>query len=384
VGTVNNLTRLRPSKRERYRVTIFGSARTQPGHWVYQEVERLSAALSALGCDIVTGGGPGLMQAANEGAREAGAGERSQSIGIRVELPFEQEVNPFVEQAFEHQTFFTRLHQFVLMSDAYVVVPGGIGTVLEAMMIWQLLQVRHLHDTPLIFAGAMWKALVDWAAAHMLRPGFELASAEDMGIPRCVDGADQAIALVRQHHGARLLAGAPFELGRHLRADAAQSRFAVRVLRTGSGEFATLRPGALGHYHDTEVTTRFFARGDLREDLLLALDSRRPRLRLRYAGSHTPSPTSYLKALAHGRPRILSAPPRLSRFSSRYHRSRATTSSGRDPGAGRQRMLRRGSVLCRKRRRGISTVAGLLSTSLADRLGRAAGRVSPSPTRFRL
>jgi hypothetical protein len=199
-ATVNNLSRLRPSKREHYRVTVFGSARTEPGHWVYQEVKRMCAGLSAMGCDIVTGGGPGLMQAANEGASEAQAAERVQSIGIRVELPFEQEVNPFVEQAFEHETFFTRLHQFVLMSDAYIVAPGGIGTVLESMMIWQLLQVRHLHDTPLIFVGPMWKGLVDWAAAHMLRPGFELASAEDMQIPRCVEGADQAIAIIREYH----------------------------------------------------------------------------------------------------------------------------------------------------------------------------------------
>jgi uncharacterized protein (TIGR00730 family) len=197
---VNNLTRLRPSRRERYRVTIFGSARTDPDHWVYQEVKRMCAALSAMGCDIVTGGGPGLMQAANEGATQAQAKERVQSIGIRVELPFEQDVNPFVEQAFQHETFFTRLHQFVLMSDAYIVAPGGIGTVLESTMIWQLLQVRHLHDTPLILVGSMWRGLVDWAAAQMLRPGFELASAEDMRLPQCVDNAEEAIAIVREHH----------------------------------------------------------------------------------------------------------------------------------------------------------------------------------------
>ena len=198
-ATVNNLTRLQPSKRERYRVTIFGSARTQPGHWVYQEVRRMAEELSAMGCDIVTGGGPGLMRAANEGAEAASAADRVQSIGIRVELPFEQEVNPFVEQAFEHQTFFTRLHHFVLLSDAFIVAPGGIGTVLESMMIWQLLQVRHLHDTPLIFTGPMWKGLVDWATQAMLRPGFELANAGDMKIPHCVDTADEAIALVREH-----------------------------------------------------------------------------------------------------------------------------------------------------------------------------------------
>jgi predicted Rossmann-fold nucleotide-binding protein len=100
------------------------------------------------------------MQAANEGARARAADERVQSVGIRVDLPFEQEVNPFVQDAFEHQTFFTRLHHCVIKSDAYVVVPGGIGTVLEAMLVWQLLQVRHLHETPLPFAGDVWAELV--------------------------------------------------------------------------------------------------------------------------------------------------------------------------------------------------------------------------------
>src|SRR5437660_8813786 len=97
---VNNLTRLRPSKRERYRVTIFGSARAQPGTYAYDEVKRVAAALAEMGCDIITGGGPGLMQAANEGAAAVNAPERNRSVGIRVELPFEQDVNPFVQQAF--------------------------------------------------------------------------------------------------------------------------------------------------------------------------------------------------------------------------------------------------------------------------------------------
>ena len=197
---VNNLTRLRPTRRERYRVTIFGSARAKPGTQAYEVVKQLGADLAALGCDIVTGGGPGLMQAANEGAQSRSAGERVQSVGIRVELPFEQEVNPFVQEAFEHQTFFTRLHHFVLMSDAYVVVPGGIGTVLEAMLVWQLLQVRHLHDTPLVFAGEMWAELVDWAKKYMLRPGFELANPEDMTIPHCVSSADEVLAIIHEHN----------------------------------------------------------------------------------------------------------------------------------------------------------------------------------------
>ncbi|HEY7284244.1 MAG TPA: LOG family protein [Vicinamibacterales bacterium] len=194
---VNNLTRLRPTKRERYRVAIFGSARAKPGTFVYDEVKRIAAAFASMGCDIVTGGGPGLMQAANEGATLGGA---PGSVGIRVELPFEQDVNPFVEQAFEHETFFTRLQHFVIASDAFVVVPGGIGTVLETLMIWQLLQVRHVDDVPLILVGKMWRGLVDWARDSMLDPRLALANAEDLKIPRCLDTADEAIAVVRDLH----------------------------------------------------------------------------------------------------------------------------------------------------------------------------------------
>ena len=197
---VNNLTRLKPSKSERYRVTIFGSARATPESFVYNEVKRVAAALAEMGCDIITGGGPGLMQAANEGAAAANAPERNRSVGIRVELPFEQEVNPFVEEAFEHKTFFSRLHHFVLTSDAYVVSPGGIGTVLELMLIWQLLQVKHLHDTPLILVGNMWAELVAWAKKNLLKPDLSLANPEDLSIPRCVSTADEAIAVIRDHH----------------------------------------------------------------------------------------------------------------------------------------------------------------------------------------
>jgi len=197
---VNNLTRLRPSRPERYRVTIFGSARVPRDSWVYAEVKRLAGALAEMGCDIVSGGGPGLMQAANEGAAGAVSENPKRSLGIRVELPFEQEANPFVEEVFEHRTFFTRLHQFVLMSDAFVVVPGGVGTVLETLMIWQLLQVKHLERTPLILIGSMWTDLVEWARRYMLRPDFPLAKPEDMEIPICLKSADEAIKVIRERH----------------------------------------------------------------------------------------------------------------------------------------------------------------------------------------
>jgi len=202
---VNNLTRLRPTRRERYSVTIFGSARAKPGTFAYEETRRVATALTALGCDIITGGGPGLMQAANEGAEAVS--ERGKSLGIRVDLPFEQEVNPFVELAFEHRTFFTRLHHFVLASDAFIVAPGGIGTVLETMMIWQLLQVRHLDSTPLILVGGMWPGLIEWARTSMLSFETPLANAGDFDIPRCVTNAEDAIVIIRERHAQWLREG---------------------------------------------------------------------------------------------------------------------------------------------------------------------------------
>lgn len=197
---VNNLTRLRPTKRDRFRVTIFGSARVPTDHWVYQAVRDVAAELTRMDCDIVTGGGPGLMQAANEGVHLANPNATSGSMGIRVELPFEQDVNAFVTEAFEHGTFFTRLHHFVLVSDLFVIVPGGIGTVLETMMVWQLLQVQKLHDTPLILAGKMYAELVEWCKTHMLRADCPLASAKDMEIPVCVEDGPSIVRLIREHH----------------------------------------------------------------------------------------------------------------------------------------------------------------------------------------
>lgn len=197
---VNTLTRLRPTKRDRFRVSIFGSARVAPDHWVYGAVRDTAAELTRLGCDIVTGGGPGLMQAANEGAKLADPDGKQKSVGIRVELPFEQDVNAFVTQAYEHKTFFTRLHHFVLVSDAFIVTPGGIGTVLETLMIWQLLQVNHLKDVPLILAGHFWDGLVDWARSAMLKPEAPLVSPKDLDIPVILKDGPSIVNAMREHH----------------------------------------------------------------------------------------------------------------------------------------------------------------------------------------
>ncbi|MDJ0705851.1 MAG: LOG family protein [Leptolyngbyaceae cyanobacterium MO_188.B28] len=197
---VNSLTTIRPPKRERYRVTIFGSARLEPDNPLYEGVRSLASELTAMGCDIVTGGGPGLMQAANEGSVIADPLDQTKSIGIRVDLGFEQDANPFVEQVYQHQTFFSRLHHFVLVSDAFVVVPGGIGTTLEALMIWQLLQVRKLRDTPLILVGEMWSDLAGWAQRHMVNTENQLLDPADMTILQCVDTFEAAISLLQKAH----------------------------------------------------------------------------------------------------------------------------------------------------------------------------------------
>ncbi|MDH3734367.1 MAG: LOG family protein [Gemmatimonadota bacterium] len=196
-STANELARIRPPKPKYFRVTIFGSSRIRPGDDIYDEVRHLAADLSSMGCDIVTGGGPGLMQAANEGAKLGDPDNRTRSFGLPIELPSrEEEPNPFVEKLYHHRTFFTRLHHFVRLSSAFIVVRGGIGTMLETALIWQLCQVQHVNDIPLIFIGDMWKELVEWGKHHMLGSTPELAGAADLDIPHCVPGVAEACALV--------------------------------------------------------------------------------------------------------------------------------------------------------------------------------------------
>src|SRR4029450_85159 len=126
------------------------------------------------------------------------------SIGINIELPMEQKVNPFISQAFGHRTFFSRLHHFMILSDAFVVVPGGIGSLLELSLAWQLLQVRKLYNTPLIVVGKMWAELVEWGRRSMLRKSNELASEIDFTIPHSVNTIEECIVLIRENREAWL------------------------------------------------------------------------------------------------------------------------------------------------------------------------------------
>jgi uncharacterized protein (TIGR00730 family) len=197
---VDNLTRLRPSHTEYYSVTIFGSSRITRDSPLYEEVRLLGYELASMGCRIITGGGPGLMEAANAGAYQVYPNVQEGSVGLNIHLPLEQAPNTFVGRVYEHRTFFSRLQHFVLRSNAFIAVSGGIGTMLEVSMIWQLLQVGHLFGVPLILVGPMWPGLIAWAKESMINAPQMLADPEDMIIPICVDKAEEAVEIIKKHY----------------------------------------------------------------------------------------------------------------------------------------------------------------------------------------
>ncbi len=194
--TINDLEQIQPDQVDHFRVSIFGSSRIRKGDPIYDEVKKLSSELANLGVDIVTGGGPGLMEAANEGAVERQGDSLSRSFGLQIHLPAEESANPFVEQIFKHRTFFSRLHHFVRLSSAYIVMPGGIGTCLEAFMVWQLLQVRHIKRKPLILVGSMWPGMIEWMASEMATK--DLVGPGDMDLVQIVGSSDGAIPIIRE------------------------------------------------------------------------------------------------------------------------------------------------------------------------------------------
>src|SRR5438477_3377038 len=193
--TINDLDQIQPERVEHYRVSIFGSSRIRRGDPIYEEVKKLTYELARMGIDIVTGGGPGLMEAANAGAMEGQVDSHARSFGLAIHLPTEESANPFVNKVFRHRTFFSRLHHFVRLSSAFIVMPGGIGTALELFMVWQLLQVKHMKEHPLILVGTMWPGLIDWMRATMIERG--LASAPDMDVVHLVGSAADAIPIIR-------------------------------------------------------------------------------------------------------------------------------------------------------------------------------------------
>jgi uncharacterized protein (TIGR00730 family) len=191
--TIESLERLQPRNLERFRVSIFGSARIEESHPLYAEATELAQRLAEAGCDIITGGGGGLMQAVDQGASR-GAVVQPADGDLPVRLVTDDEDAPFVERVFRHRTFFSRLHQFVRLSSAFIALPGGIGSTLEAMMVWQLLQAKHLPPTPFLLYGSHWRGLLRWIEEEALDKGY--VEAEDTRLPVHVESVDEAVEII--------------------------------------------------------------------------------------------------------------------------------------------------------------------------------------------
>src|SRR5438094_287514 len=188
---------LRKLEDTEFRVCIFGSARIRPEDPTYQVIYRLAKSLSGLGVDIVTGGGPGLMEAANRGVQEA-RNEQSKSYGLPIELPRRLEApNKHLDIKSQHRRFSSRLDEFMRLSHAVIVAPGGIGTVLELMYVWQLLQVGMIEPRPVILLGRdFWAGLIAWMREQQLGKGF--ISEHDLEFVHLVDSPKEVVQVIRK------------------------------------------------------------------------------------------------------------------------------------------------------------------------------------------
>lgn len=183
-------------KDNHFRVAIFGSARTKEGDVVYNQVFDLAKELAIREYDVVTGGGPGLMQAANAGHSAGDTEGKAESIGLNIKLPFEQTFNPYVELVKDFDRFAERLETFMSLSTVFVITPGGVGTMLEFFYTWQLLQVRQMAYKPIILVGKMWKELIHWVIDYSLKDG--LISSSDFDYVYIVKSNKEALKLIDQ------------------------------------------------------------------------------------------------------------------------------------------------------------------------------------------
>lgn len=167
-------------------VTIFGSARTAPDHPEYQKAKETATLLGQAGFNIISGGGPGIMEAANAGAKSAGA----KSIGLGIELPFEQKMNEFVDTSVNFHYFFVRKVMLIKYSQAFVIFPGGMGTLDEMFEALTLVQTRKIKNFPVVlFDTVYWKGLVDWMGNTLAKQG-KMAAA-DMNLFSVTDSPEE-------------------------------------------------------------------------------------------------------------------------------------------------------------------------------------------------
>ena len=172
-------------------VTIFGSARTEEGHEDYKAARDTAYLLGKAGFEILTGGGPGIMEAANRGAYDAGA----VSIGCNIELPHEQVPNPFQNRSLSFKYFFVRKTMFIKYSNAYLIFPGGFGTMDEVFEALTLIQTRKIRNFPVVLFGSQyWRGLLAWLTSTMLNG--KMIDSEDLGLIYLTDSPRDAVEFI--------------------------------------------------------------------------------------------------------------------------------------------------------------------------------------------
>ncbi len=183
-------------------VSIFGSARVRPGNAYYDLAVQISKRIAEAGYGIITGGGPGIMEAGNKGASLAGG----ISVGLNIDLPFEQHDNPFIDddKSLDFDYFFVRKVMFVKYSQGFVVMPGGFGTLDELFEAITLIQTHKIHTFPIILVGTeFWKGLIDWIRNTMLEAGN--ISAKDLDLIKIVDTEDEVVEIIDAFYKGRTL-----------------------------------------------------------------------------------------------------------------------------------------------------------------------------------
>ena len=181
---------------EHFRVAIFGSARIKENDPRYKQICQLAKMVAAEGMDVVTGGGPGIMEAANKGHKEGRKGKKVRSYGLNIILPKEQVANKHLDIKKEFELFSQRLDYFMYLSNVVVVAPGGVGTLLELMYTWQLVQVKHISSMPIILLGKMWPKFIKWVEKWPLKMKF--MSPEDMHTIFLADNCNEAIKIIQK------------------------------------------------------------------------------------------------------------------------------------------------------------------------------------------
>jgi uncharacterized protein (TIGR00730 family) len=174
-------------------VSIFGSARTQPDDPVYAHASKIAAAFAKNGFSVITGGGGGVMEAANKGATEAGGN----SVGLNIKLPFEQKPNSFANVQVEFNYFFIRKVMFMKYASAYIGLPGGFGTLDEIFEVMTLIQTRRIKPFPVILAGSdYWSGLLGWIRQRLRDDG--MISPGDIDIVQVIDDPDEIVSAVKK------------------------------------------------------------------------------------------------------------------------------------------------------------------------------------------